>query len=96
MVICILNCILTTNFIIDLENRWTTWSAWSQCSVTCNGGTQTRVRICEDNVNAIVDSCIGSPNQTRVCNEWYCPGICLIVTIITYFVNLYKIVATFT
>ncbi|ELT93957.1 hypothetical protein CAPTEDRAFT_100998, partial [Capitella teleta] len=27
---------------------WNTWIAWTQCTVSCNGGTQFRIRLCEE------------------------------------------------
>ncbi|XP_053392462.1 cartilage intermediate layer protein 1-like [Mercenaria mercenaria] len=52
--------------------KWTTWTPWSSCDVSCGGGTQTRARTC-----AIVDptnlDCVGKPSQNKTCSIWECP-----------------------
>ena len=48
---------------------WSEWGTWSECSASCNGGTQTRTRNCAP-INA---NCSGSNIQRRSCNESPCP-----------------------
>ena len=37
--------------ILDLTVFWNTWMAWSECTVTCGGGVQVRVKLCEPRSN---------------------------------------------
>lgn len=30
----------------DLDGYWTPWTSWSQCTVSCGGGTRDRIREC--------------------------------------------------
>ena len=48
---------------------WSSWGAWSSCSRSCNGGTQTRRRSCVGGA-----SCPGTNIQTANCNAQSCPG----------------------
>lgn len=50
------------------EEKWSAWSPWSECSVSCGGGSQSRNRICERG------DCQGSGVQTRSCNVHPCKG----------------------
>jgi len=62
---------------------WTEWGEWTECSLSCGGGTQTRVRSCN---NALVgsSSCIGLGIEEQRCNEnicndwsqWTTDGVC--------------------
>nr|XP_039268100.1 A disintegrin and metalloproteinase with thrombospondin motifs adt-1-like [Styela clava] len=52
--------------------KWSAWTKWSQCSVTCGGkGTRTRTRTCEGGVEGQSD-CPGSATQTEDCDEEKC------------------------
>lgn len=48
---------------------WTVWSGWSECSQSCGGGHQSRVRTCEGG-----DTCQEKDLDIEKleCNEWEC------------------------
>ncbi len=59
-----------------LEYKFTPWSEWSSCGVTCGNATKSRSRVCQDVAynNAIVDNskCSseeGAFTQQAVCSE---------------------------
>lgn len=48
------------------EDKWGAWGPWSECSASCGGGTQKKIRLCEGR------ACQGSGVQTRSCNVQPC------------------------
>ncbi|XP_013418821.1 A disintegrin and metalloproteinase with thrombospondin motifs adt-2 isoform X2 [Lingula anatina] len=46
---------------------WTQWGAWTSCSVSCGGGTQTRTRTCNGG-----SSCVGDSSESQDCNTNDC------------------------
>ncbi len=48
---------------------YTSWSAWSACSVSCSNGVQTKTRYCSTG-----DGCAGSAQETKECLLPPCPG----------------------
>ncbi|XP_020625947.1 SCO-spondin-like isoform X2 [Orbicella faveolata] len=58
-----------------VNGGWTTWGNWSQCSVTCGGGSQTRSRSCTKPPAAHGGkSCMGPKEMTQDCNkDVFCP-----------------------
>jgi len=56
---------------VDVSNlsSWSLWSEWSDCSVSCGGGLQTRVRLCDGGE-------VCDPGELDIdemeCNEWEC------------------------
>ena len=47
--------------------QWNAWTAYSACSQTCGGGTQTRTRTC-----TVQNQCVGPDTQTLECNSNAC------------------------
>ena len=55
---------------------YTEWSEWSQCTVTCGGGSQERKRACVSLTDVKHHQeliCEGEPIQSRSCNDQTCP-----------------------
>ena len=50
---------------------WVEWSAWSDCSRSCDGGTRTRVRDCRTGRD--YGECEGEDLQSETCNDQKCP-----------------------
>merc|ERR1719471_430445 len=46
--------------------RWTRWSPWSECSVSCGSGTRTKTRSC------IGTGCVGKSVKTKTCTRRAC------------------------
>ncbi|XP_078378137.1 uncharacterized protein LOC144661308 isoform X1 [Oculina patagonica] len=58
-----------------IDGNWSDWKDWSDCPVTCGGGVQNRSRTCTNPPPAFGgQSCPGSGDETRSCNEIPCPG----------------------
>ncbi|XP_061196679.1 MAM and LDL-receptor class A domain-containing protein 2-like [Saccostrea echinata] len=57
-----------------IDGGYTNWSAWSTCTVSCGGGTQTRTRTCTNPApqNGGAD-CVGSSSESQSCNNILCP-----------------------
>ena len=58
-----------------VDGGWSVWEAWSACSVTCGGGSQTRMRKCNNPAPANGGaSCLGASSEPLACNGNACPG----------------------
>jgi len=58
--------------------KWAHWHAWSECTATCNGGTQNRTREVQQDASNGGKDCEGPTAEFRDCNLQKCPGIVLI------------------
>ncbi|KAM4861104.1 hemicentin-1 [Thomomys bottae] len=57
-----------------VDGKWTTWTSWSACTVSCGGGTRQRTRDCSNPVPQYGGRrCEGSDIQTDFCNSDPCP-----------------------
>ena len=60
---------------VPVNGGYDQWSAWSSCTKTCEGGVQSRSRLCNDPVpDQDGLPCVGPSRETRDCNEDRCPG----------------------
>lgn len=59
--------ILTTT---KAEALWAPWNAWSNCPVSCGGGSRKRYRSCKR--TSASQSCSGSHRQVGFCNTQPC------------------------
>lgn len=56
-----------------VDGGWSFWYDWSECSKSCGGGTQTRIRKCNNpSPTAGGADCVGSDSETRSCNTHQC------------------------
>uniref|UniRef100_A0A480PJG6 Hemicentin-1 n=3 Tax=Sus scrofa TaxID=9823 RepID=A0A480PJG6_PIG len=57
-----------------IDGKWTTWSSWSACTVSCGGGARQRTRDCSDPAPQYGgNKCEGSDVQSDFCNSDSCP-----------------------
>ncbi|XP_077862384.1 uncharacterized protein LOC144344183 [Saccoglossus kowalevskii] len=54
------------------DGMWVSWESWSDCSVSCNAGYQTRTRKCEGRGDG-GDDCDGASIEYRKCETQLCP-----------------------
>jgi prepilin-type N-terminal cleavage/methylation domain-containing protein len=56
-----------------IDGGWSDWGSWGSCSVSCDGGTQTRTRTCTNPAPANGGaSCSGSATESQSCNTAAC------------------------
>ena len=66
---------LSTIILEPLEGNWGNWTAFSECSHSCGGGIQYRIRGCDNPLPAHGgDWCTGNDTETQECNMQPCPG----------------------
>ena len=66
---------LTRSYIISVHGNWGSWSEYGVCTKTCGGGSQKRLRSC-NNPSPLHGGrqCDGQPEQSRSCGNSNCPG----------------------
>ncbi|XP_077287306.1 hemicentin-1-like [Arctopsyche grandis] len=50
-------------------SKWSNWTPWSACSVSCGKGMRTRSRSCD----GPIDTCLGNYTEVTYCLQRYCP-----------------------
>ena len=56
------------------DGGFSRWSFWSECSLTCGGGVQSRTRTCTNPLpQGYGEDCDGPLQETRACNDTPCP-----------------------
>ncbi|MDP2692980.1 MAG: hypothetical protein Q8O88_05065 [bacterium] len=56
-----------------VNGGWSSWSSWGSCSLTCGGGTQTRIRTCTNPTPTNGGTtCSGSASESQSCNTQAC------------------------
>ena len=61
-------------FAQTVDGTWGQWQSWGVCSVTCGGGRQSRMRVCDDPRPANGGlPCSGSSSEYGYCNIQACP-----------------------
>ncbi|XP_078577488.1 uncharacterized protein LOC144862665 [Branchiostoma floridae x Branchiostoma japonicum] len=54
----------------SVDGGWSDWGAWSDCSVTCGNGTETRERSCTNPAPANGGAdCVGQAHETQDCHS---------------------------
>ncbi|XP_060603117.1 thrombospondin-1-like isoform X2 [Ruditapes philippinarum] len=55
------------------DGEWSSWESWGSCSVSCDGGIQSRLRTCSNPTPSLLGRfCDGSPDEMRICNKHQC------------------------
>ncbi|XP_030626728.1 hemicentin-1 [Chanos chanos] len=58
-----------------VDGNWGPWQPWGECSASCGGGEQTRVRLCNNpSPSNKGRPCPGDSTQLSRCNIQACPG----------------------
>ncbi len=62
--------------VVENGTKWTFWSMWSSCSVSCGMGVTNRTRNCTRPGNIKTsDGCQGVNVEEKSCMETTCPGL---------------------
>lgn len=65
--------------------RYSDWSPWSVCNVTCGGGNQIRTRLCLNPPLPNGESpCVGSAKEERICGGGMCPKPSKLIYLMIY------------
>nr|XP_058952909.1 vascular endothelial growth factor receptor 3-like [Pocillopora verrucosa] len=58
----------------DGNGSWSSWGPWERCSLTCGGGSQSRMRYCTNPPpDAGGEPCHGPSRMNQSCNTNHCP-----------------------
>ena len=63
------------DYACPINGGWSDFSAWSECSARCGGGSQSRIKTCNNPAPAFGGAnCAGDAEESRECNTQQCPG----------------------
>ena len=65
----IVMCLVVPCCLVLVDGGWSEWTVWTDCSVTCSNGSQSRNRTCNNPVpveNGL--DCDGEPTSAQDCN----------------------------
>lgn len=60
-------------YVRSVDGVWSDWQQWSECTKSCDGGTQYRQRTCKVPQFGGAD-CLGNNSESRLCNLQPCQG----------------------
>lgn len=65
-----------TLFYLTVNGGWSSWSQFSECSASCNGGTKSRSRLCNSPVPFPegIPCDMSNAKEHVTCNDEKCPG----------------------
>ena len=66
-------------YFVVVDGAYTPWTAWSECTATCGGGTRMRNRSCtypppQNGGKTCLDQGLGPELETQNCNMQPCPS----------------------
>lgn len=62
------NTVFPFTKLLTVDGAWSEWSQWTDCNTTCDNGTRSRSRECDNPApNGGGIDCIGSSVQTELC-----------------------------
>lgn len=62
------------SLLFTVDCKWSPFSDWSECSMTCDGGQKLASRMIVNPALYGGKSCVGEGFITEKCNEQPCPG----------------------
>ena len=78
-------CYFGIIILFSVDGGWDESEPWSDCSVSCGGGTQTKMKYCKnpEPVNG-GRVCPGDPLMEGPCNETPCPSLPRTICVLIY------------
>ena len=59
--------------LVSVDGRWSPWSSWEKCTVTCGDGKQRKTRVCSSPAPAYGGkNCSGFSVRLKTCNTQSC------------------------
>lgn len=73
----------------SVDGEWSNWQSWGQCTASCENGTMTRQRTCDNPAPAYGgQNCSGTGQETKPCDTGKaCPGLNILIKTIRYIID---------